>query len=81
MDNKNKQVIEPEIIDEEGKVVEYTSNDHARPKGDNGGILGGLLTLACGFFMTILFFVFSLIVIVPAMLIGRIFGIQIKRFK
>lgn len=73
-------VIEPEIIDENGVVVTPQA-DHARPQGDTSGVLGGMLVLAVGFVMTILVAAFTLLVICPLMLLGRLFGWEIKRFR
>ena len=61
MENKDlvrtEEVIEPEILDENGNPIggEHTPKDSARRKGDNGGIFGGILVLALGFIMTLLF--------------------------
>jgi len=73
-------VIEPEIIDENGVVV-TPQPDHARPQGDTSGALGGIAVLAVGFVMTILVAAFTLLVLCPLMLLGRLFGWEIKRFR
>ena len=77
---KEKQVIEPEIIDENGIPV-VPQPDRARPQGDTSGVLGGMAVLAIGFVMTILVAAFTLLVICPLMLLGRLFGWEIKRFR
>ena len=73
-------VIEPEILDEKGKVI-HKPPDRARPKGDNGGFFGGLLVLAFGFLMTLLVGIFTVCVVLPLMLIGKILGFQIHTFR
>ena len=75
-----QEVIEPEIIDENGIPV-VPQPDHARPQGDTSGVLGGMAVLAVGFVMTILVAAFTLLVICPLMLLGRLFGWEIKRFR
>jgi len=82
MDEKQASgpVIEPEIIDENGVVIP-PQPDHARPQGDTSGVLGGMLVLAVGFVMTVLVAAFTLLVLCPLMLLGRLFGWEIKRFK
>ena len=74
------EVIEPEILDEKGQVINKPA-DKARPKGDNGGFFGGLLVLAFGFLMTLLVGIFTVCVILPLMLIGKILGFQIHTFR
>ena len=87
MENKDlvrtEEIIEPEILDENGNPIggEHPPKDSARRKGDNGGIFGGVLVLALGFIMTLLVAVFSLLVVVPLMLIGRVLGVQVRTFK
>lgn len=87
MENKDlvrtEEIIEPEILDENGNPIggEHTPKDSARRKGDNGGIFGGVLVLALGFIMTLLVAVFSLLVVVPLMLIGLVLGFQVRTFK
>ena len=80
MDEPKNQVIEPEIIDENGVPV-TSEPDHARPEGDTSGILGGFAVLAMGIVMTVLVAAFSLLVLCPLMLLGRFFGWEMRRFK
>lgn len=76
----DNSVIEPEIIDENGVVVTPQA-DHARPQGDTSGVLGGMAVLAVGFVMTVLVAAFTILVICPLMLLGRLLGWEIKRFR
>lgn len=83
---KETGVIEPEVLDENGRVIsrpqgDSRAQDHARPKGDSGGFFGGLLVLAFGFFMTLLVAVFTVCVLLPLVLVGRLFGFQVRAFK
>ena len=86
MTNQKDTVIEPEVLDENGRVIsrphgDSRAQDRARPKGDSGGFFGGLLVLAFGFFMTLLVAVFTVCVLLPLMLIGRLFGFRVSAFK
>ena len=87
MENKNlartEEIIEPEILDENGNPIggEQPPKDSARQKGDNGGIFGWILVLAFGFIMTLLVAAFSIFILVPLMLIGRVLGFQVRTFK
>ena len=73
-------VIEPEIIDENGVVVTPVP-DRARPQGDTSGVLGGMAVLAVGFVMTVVVALFTLLVVCPLVLLGRLFGWEIKKFR
>lgn len=77
------QVVEAEILDENGQPIngEKKRPEQARPQGDLSGVLGGILVLAFGFIMTLLVAAFSILVVLPLMLLGRIFGLQIKTFR
>ena len=83
MNTNRKDVIEPEIIDETGQNISpvQPAKDHARPTGDTGGLIGGFFVLAFGFIMTLLVAVFSILVVLPLMLIGRLLGMQVRTFR
>ncbi len=78
-----EEIIEPEILDENGNSVEDESRpkDSARPQGDTGGIIGGVFVLAFGFIVTLLVAAFSIFIILPLMLLGRILGLQVRTFR
>lgn len=78
-----EEVIEPEILDENGNPVEDESRpkDSARPQGDMGGVVGGVFVLAFGFIVTLLVAAFSIFIILPLMLLGRLLGFQVRTFK
>jgi hypothetical protein len=80
---ETEEIIEPEILDENGRPIETDDHvkDSARPKGDTGGIIGGFFVLAFGFIMTMLVAVFSILVVLPLMLIGRLLGMQVRTFR
>ena len=59
MTKPEPEIIEPEIIDENGIPV-VPEPDHARPQGDTSGVLGGMAVLAVGFVMTVFVTVFTL---------------------
>ena len=76
---KEPHVIEPEIIDETGQIISPAApKDHARPQGDNGGLLGGLLVLAVGFLATVAVILFSIFILCPLMLLGRLLGLTFQ---
>ncbi len=54
----------------------HTPGDHARPKGDLGGMLGGFLTLAIGFLVTVFILIVSVCIVIPFTLILRALGMQ-----
>ena len=79
MDAKEKTVIEPEIIDENGlPVTPDAARDHARPQGDTGGLLGGMLVLVVGFITTIAVILFSIFILCPLALLGRLFHFEVR---
>lgn len=54
----------------------HTPGDHARSQGDLGGMLGGFLTLAIGFLVTVVVLIISVCIVVPFMLIMRTLGVR-----
>lgn len=54
----------------------HTPGDHARPKGDLGGMLGGFLTLAVGFLVTVFVLIVSVCIVIPFTLILRALGVR-----
>jgi len=79
MAEENATVIEPEILDENGCPV--VVEDHARPKGDTGGVLGGMMVLFVGLVMTVFVALFTLFIVCPFVLLGRCLGLTIRRGK
>ena len=81
MKPKTNDVIEPEIIDETGQLISPAPPQaRARAQGDTGGLLGGLLVLAVGFLATVAVILFSVFIVVPLMLLGRLLGYQMRTF-
>ena len=79
---QSEEVIEPEILDENGNPIhEDPVKDSARPKGDTGGLLGGVFVLAFGFSGTLFVANFSICILLPLMLLGRLFGMQVRTFR
>lgn len=78
-----QQITEAEVLDENGRPLfgPETPRDSARPKGDTGGVIGGILVLSFGFIMTLFVAAFSIFILLPLMLVGRVLGMEIKRFK
>ena len=82
MAEKEQTVIEAEVIDETGQVISpVSSQDHARPYGDTGGLLGGMLVLVVGFFATMAVILFSVFIVVPLLLLGRLLGFSVRVHK
>lgn len=80
---EKETVIEPEVLDENGHVIQANQppawndpNDHARPQGDLGGMIGGFLTLAAGFLVTVCILIVSVCIIIPLSLILRVLGVR-----
>ncbi len=78
-----EEIVEAEVLDENGRPVFEAGKpkDSARPKGDTGGIFGGILVLSFGFIMTLFVAAFSIFIVLPLMLIGRLLGMELKRFS
>ena len=76
------EVIEAEVIDENGQVISpVASKDHARPQGDTGGLLGGMLVLVVGFVATVAVILFSVFILCPLMLLGRLLHIEVRSLR
>ena len=79
---QTEEAIEPEILDENGRPISpEPAKDSARPKGDTGGLLGGVFVLAFGFIVTLFVAIFSSCILLPLMLLGRLFGMQVRTFR
>lgn len=77
-----EEIIEPEILDENGRRIHpHPVRERARPKGDMGGLISGFFVLAFGFIVTLVVAVFSICILLPLMLLGRLLGMQIKAFR
>ncbi|MCQ2410553.1 MAG: hypothetical protein MJ053_03405 [Elusimicrobiaceae bacterium] len=76
------EIIEAEVIDENGRVISpVSSKDHARPQGDNGGLLSGMLVLAVGFVATVAVLLFSIFILCPLMLLGRLLHFEVRSLR
>jgi len=85
---EKQTAIEPEVLDESGNVLQANQppawndpHDHARPQGDTSGVLGGFVTFLFGFAVTVAVILFTVCILVPIALIGRIIGKQIRPFR
>lgn len=54
----------------------HTPGDHARPQGDLGGMVGGFVTLAVGFLVTLLVLLVSVCIIIPFTILMRLLGVR-----
>ena len=76
------EIIEPEILDENGITVASSNGPSAH--GDVYGKTGfftGLFALAFTFIMLLLGAFLTVFIIAPLLLLGRLLGFQISRFK
>ena len=85
---EEQTVIEPEVLDENGHVLQANEppkwndpNDHARPQGDTGGVMSGFITFFFGLVVTGAVILFTVCILLPLALIGRIIGKQIRPFR
>lgn len=82
MSIKKNTVIDPEVLDENGLPITSDSpRDHARPQGDTGGLLGGMLVLAVGFIATAAVILFSIFILCPLLLLGRLLHFEVRSFR
>ncbi len=68
--------VRPTVIRANQRPAWSTPGDHARPYGDRGGMLGGFLTLAIGFLVTLFILLVSVCIIIPFTLIMRALGVH-----
>ncbi len=85
---EQKNVIEPEVLDESGTVIQANTppawndpKDHARPQGDPHGLLSGFFVFLFGFAVTVAVLIFSICILLPLSLIGRLLGHPISLRK
>lgn len=85
---EKQTVVEPEVLDENGRVLQANQppkwndpHDHARPQGDTGGVLSGFVTFFVGFVVTVAVILFTVCILVPLALIGKMVGKQIRPFR
>ena len=79
---QTEEIIEPEVLDEHGNpIYSQSPKDSARPKGDTGGLLSGFFVLAFGFIVTLFVAIFSICILLPLMLLGRLLGMQVRTFR
>ena len=68
--------VRPTVIRANEPPAWHTPGDHARPKGDLGGMLGGFLTLTVGFLVTLFILIVSVCIILPFTLILHTLGVR-----
>lgn len=64
-----------------GRPAWSTPGDHARPQGDTSGLVGGFVTLLVGLTVTVCVILFTVCILIPVALIGRIVGMPVKTFR
>ena len=71
--------LRPKIIRANEPPPWNTPEEHARPQGDRGGLLGGFLVLALGFLVTAFVLFFSVWIVLPFSILMRALGVQKRR--
>ena len=77
------QVIEPEILDENGIVVSTQDNTEIPHSHvyQGVGMFTGFFALAFSFILILLGALITVFVIAPILLLGRILGLQVKHIR
>ena len=80
MSKKRSQpnVIEPEILDEQGRVIVRQDSVHTYSKV---GALTGFFALVFSSIFLIFWAILTIFIITPVLLLGRLLGLQIHRLK
>ena len=82
MEEKKSQVIEAEVLDENGlPVVQDTPQERVRVYQARAGFLSGFIALAFSFVMILVTAVVTVFIVLPLLLLGRVLGMQVKTFK
>ncbi len=77
------EVIEPEILDEQGLPVSVkeTAQTSQQNVYRGVGVLTGFFALAFSFIMILLGALVTVFIIAPLLLLGRVLGLQIKNIR
>ncbi|MBO7237872.1 MAG: hypothetical protein J6U96_01100 [Elusimicrobiaceae bacterium] len=75
------EVIEPEILDENGQPIAATKPSAHGDVYGRVGFLTGFFALAFSVVVMILGALITIFIITPLLLIGRLFGLQIKTLR
>lgn len=82
MEEKKSQVIEAEVLDENGlPVAQDTPRERGRVYQARAGFLSGFIALAFSFIMILVTAVVTVFIVLPLLLLGRVLGMQVKTFK
>lgn len=74
--NGGEAPLRPVVISANEPPPWYTPGDHARPRGDRGGLLGGFLVLTLGFLVTVFVLFVSVCIVLPFSILMRLLGVQ-----
>ena len=74
------RVIEPEVLDEHGNPIATPTPRYSQSTYRGAGFLTGFVALAVSVMVGLVGVVLMCLFVVPLLLIGRILGLQIKRF-
>ncbi len=75
-------VVSPQTpADDPDDFDRYFQSEQARSHGDTSGILSGIFVMVFGFLATAAVILFSIVIVIPLMLIGRLFGIHPHRHE
>ncbi len=77
------EVIEAEVLDEEGRPIGQESSASAKPAHEQAGasFLAGFFALAFSVLMILVMAVVTVFIVLPLMLLGRLLGMQVKTFR
>lgn len=77
------EVIEAEVLDENGRPVNEKPQERVRVKTyqARAGFFAGFVALAFSFIMILVMAVVTVFIVLPLMLLGRLLGMQVKTFR
>lgn len=82
MEEKKSQVIEAEVLDENGlPVAQDMPRERVHVYQARAGFLSGFIALAFSFIIILVTAVVTVFIVLPLLLLGRVLGMQVKTFK
>lgn len=82
MKAKATEIIEAEVLDENGRPVETDiQTKPAEKETARAGVFAGFVALAFSFVMILLMAVVTVFIVFPFMLLGRLLGMQVKNLR
>lgn len=82
MKSTETEIIEAEVLDENGQPVEtVVQTEPAEKDVARAGVFAGFVALAFSFVMILLMAVVMVFIVFPFMLLGRLLGMQVKNLR